>query len=85
MVCKVTSIFSSILIYPLLTVSCATFPAPDTTCESPQACANQCVANGYLIGFCEIFTLGLRDCVCVKCPNAQMMHADHLPLQSRFQ
>uniref|UniRef100_A0A0E0G217 Knottin scorpion toxin-like domain-containing protein n=1 Tax=Oryza nivara TaxID=4536 RepID=A0A0E0G217_ORYNI len=64
---------------------CPTFPAPDTTWESPQACANQCVANGYLIGFCEIFTLGLGDCVCVKCPNAQMMHADHLPLQSRFQ
>ncbi|BAF07946.1 Os02g0171700 [Oryza sativa Japonica Group] len=85
MVCKVTSIFSSILIYSLLTVSCDADNAPDTTCESPQACANQCVANGYLIGFCEIFTLGLGDCVCVKCPNAQMMHADHLPLQSRFQ
>uniref|UniRef100_A0A0D9VCR2 Knottins-like domain-containing protein n=1 Tax=Leersia perrieri TaxID=77586 RepID=A0A0D9VCR2_9ORYZ len=61
---------------------CPTFPAPDTNCKSPQTCANQCADNGYLIGFCEVHTWRLGDCVCVKCPNAQLTHADHLALQS---
>uniref|UniRef100_A0A0D3F1B1 Knottin scorpion toxin-like domain-containing protein n=3 Tax=Oryza TaxID=4527 RepID=A0A0D3F1B1_9ORYZ len=77
MACKVASIFASILILSVLVMSCdaagsscPTVRAPNPTCLSPQICANQCVAAGYLIGFCEFYGSRLGDCVCAKCTNA---------------